>query len=697
MRGRVEVEAGQHTDQGKVRERNEDSFAVPPPWVDGEKLQAKGMLYMVADGMGGHVAGLAASHTAVERIVQEYYSDPDPDAARSLDQAIRAANDDIYRKSEEDPAFSGMGSTVLAVVVRGDELLVANVGDSRAYSVRGKSIRQISRDHTWVQEQVDAGSITPEEARTHPRRHVITRSLGSRPDVRIDLFSERLEAGDTILLCSDGIFGQVSDGEIAEILVRNSPQKAANKLVNLANSRGGPDNSTAVVIQVQRTPSSVGSVARRPRVSSLAPIAGGVLATVGVVLAMVYLATSSPGPDATLSAAGTEPALSPASVITPTETISQTFPTPSVTELACYHPHDWVLYEIQEGDNVSKLATEYGISEQDIIEYNCLANPDIIYGGQTLYLPPSLATPTATLTASPSETPVPTWTETATPTPTLTPATPTATSVTAMTGRIAFVCGEDICTFDVESSEAHRLTHDQFKYEAPSWSPNGTQIACAARVHGNWDIYVMNWNGTGQTNITNSRDSDEMFPAWSPDGRRIAFSSDRNGDIDVWIMNAGGSGQVNLTENPGPDNHPTWSPDGRRIAFTSWRAGNADIYVVDVEGGKAKALTTDLTDDQYASWSPVGGLIAFSSMRDGHYDIYVVDETGGNLLNLTGDRTSYDVQPAWSPDGQHIVFVCGQQGQEDICVMAADGSDPTTVISGGGSDRLPTWGWCLSR
>jgi serine/threonine protein phosphatase PrpC/LysM repeat protein len=471
MGGRVEVEAGQHTDRGKTRQRNEDSLAVPPPWVESEKLQAKGMLYVVADGMGGHVGGLTASHMAVERIVQEYYSDPELDVARSLDRAIRAANDAIYGKSEEDPAFAGMGSTLVAAVVRGDELLVANVGDSRAYSVRGESMRQISRDHTWVQEQVDVGSITSDEARAHPRRHVITRSLGSRPDVRIDLFSERLEAGDTILLCSDGISAQLSDGEIFETLGGSRPQKAAKRLVSLANNRGGLDNSTAVVIHVQRTPSTAGTITPRARISSLAPIAGGILATVGVILAMAYLATPHTSPIPPMPATGTELTQSPASVISPTQTISHTRGTPLPTDVACYHPTDWVPYVIQPGDHVSDLAAHYGIPYQDIVEYNCLTDPDTIIEGEILYLPPSPGASVPTLRASPTGSAMPTWTETTTSTFTLTPATPVTTAIT-MTGQIVFVCGLDICAIDVQSGERRHLTHGQSQYEDPAWSPD---------------------------------------------------------------------------------------------------------------------------------------------------------------------------------------------------------------------------------
>lgn len=321
-KGRLEVEAGQHTDKGKVRERNEDFLSVPPPWVDSATLQTKGMLYVVADGVGGHAAGLTASRTAVERTVQEYYGDSDPDMAQSLGRAIRVANDAILQQADEDPAFSGMGSTLVAAVLRGDELLVANLGDSRAYLVRGRSTRQISRDHTWVQEQVDAGSITPKEARTHPRKNVITRSLGVSPDLRVDFFAERLRAGDKILLCTDGICGPVSDEEISQTLRKNEPQRAVKRLVDLANERGGFDNSTAVAIGVLQTPSSAGAMIRQPRVSTLAPMLGGISATIVIVALVAFFAGLPSGPPALTTESSTPATLSPTEAISATVSIT---------------------------------------------------------------------------------------------------------------------------------------------------------------------------------------------------------------------------------------------------------------------------------------------------------------------------------------------------------------------------------------
>ena len=244
----LKLVVGQRTDMGMKRSVNEDSFAVPGA-IDPQLLAKKGMLYIVADGMGGHKAGEMASQMATTTVMREYYSDPSPDVAQSLKRAIRVANAEIYNKAQS-PGYEGMGTTLVAAVLKGNRLLVANVGDSRAYLIRGQRTRQITRDHSWVAEQVRAGILTEEEARHHEHRNIVTRSLGSRPEVEVDLFREKLRPGDAVLLCSDGLTDEVQDEEIRQIVASNDPQEAANQLIELANQRGGADNITALVVNV---------------------------------------------------------------------------------------------------------------------------------------------------------------------------------------------------------------------------------------------------------------------------------------------------------------------------------------------------------------------------------------------------------------------------------------------------------------
>lgn len=214
-------------------------------------MARKGALFIVADGMGGHAAGEVASEIAVDAVTNVYYQDDSDDAATSLLHAIKRANALIHQRAAENMLRSGMGTTCVAAVLRGSTAYIANVGDSRAYIVRGGTVRQISQDHSWVAEQVRAGLLTEEQARTHAQRNVITRCLGTQSDVDIDVFPEPLEENDALLLCSDGLSGLVSDDEIQRIVEQAVPQESVYHLIERANENGGPDNITAIVIRVQ--------------------------------------------------------------------------------------------------------------------------------------------------------------------------------------------------------------------------------------------------------------------------------------------------------------------------------------------------------------------------------------------------------------------------------------------------------------
>jgi serine/threonine protein phosphatase PrpC len=243
----VRTVAVKMTDVGRTRDHNEDCVAATIP--NGETLATKGALYLVADGMGGHQAGEVASQRAAEAVVQEYYADPNTGIAASLAHALRRANTAVYQMAQFDLQRAGMGTTTVAAVVRGPEVHIANVGDSRAYLLRDGELIQITKDHSFVQEQIDANIITPEEARTHPKRNVITRALGHKPDVQVDTFKGQLVAGDILLLCSDGLSGTVTDDDIRGVLGRLPPYEAIIELIDQANRYGGPDNVSAVLVQ----------------------------------------------------------------------------------------------------------------------------------------------------------------------------------------------------------------------------------------------------------------------------------------------------------------------------------------------------------------------------------------------------------------------------------------------------------------
>jgi serine/threonine protein phosphatase PrpC len=246
----LRLDVAQLTDVGRKREHNEDNMAYVIP-KDQQVMAIKGALFIVADGMGGHAAGEVASEIAVDTISNAYYQDDSDDVTTSLVQAIRRANAAIHQRAAENMLRSGMGTTCVAAVLRGNMAYIANVGDSRAYLSRAGQVKQISQDHSWVYEQVRAGLLTEDQARTHAQRNVITRSLGTQAEVEIDVFHEQLQEGDTLLLCSDGLSGLVSDEELQHTVEQFVPQESVYHLVERANENGGPDNITAIVVRVQ--------------------------------------------------------------------------------------------------------------------------------------------------------------------------------------------------------------------------------------------------------------------------------------------------------------------------------------------------------------------------------------------------------------------------------------------------------------
>jgi serine/threonine protein phosphatase PrpC len=246
----LRLDVAQLTDVGRKREHNEDNMAYVIP-KDQTAMMQKGALFIVADGMGGHAAGEVASEIAVDTVSNAYYQDDNDDVRAALLHAIRRANGAIHQRAAENMSRSGMGTTCVAAVLRGNVAYIANVGDSRAYIIRKSQIRQISQDHSWVAEQVRAGLLTEEQARIHAQRNVITRSLGTQPEVEIDIFSEVLEEGDILVLCSDGLSGLVNDDDLMRTVEQFVPQESVYHLVEHANENGGPDNITAIVARVQ--------------------------------------------------------------------------------------------------------------------------------------------------------------------------------------------------------------------------------------------------------------------------------------------------------------------------------------------------------------------------------------------------------------------------------------------------------------
>ncbi len=241
-------EIGNGTDVGRVRSANEDSFSCFEP-ANRKQMSAKGYLLAICDGMGGAVGGKTASEMALNTISEIYYSQKDRDPSGALSDAIVEANRRIFDRAQTETGLKGMGTTAVIAVLLGGELHLAHVGDSRCYLVREGEIRQLTEDHSLVHQMVRDGLITPEEARNHPEGHILNRSIGVSPEVEADLLQPPLplRPGDRIILCSDGLTGQVSDDEIQAAIESAPPQVAVEKLIALANERGGPDNITVQI------------------------------------------------------------------------------------------------------------------------------------------------------------------------------------------------------------------------------------------------------------------------------------------------------------------------------------------------------------------------------------------------------------------------------------------------------------------
>ena len=231
------ISFGSRTDVGHVRDHNEDSLTVVPP------------LFAVADGMGGHEAGEVASELTIKTLEQLAPAHPD---AQALERAVEAANLNVLQAPSQGIGREGMGTTLTAAMIEGERLLIAQVGDSRAYLLHQGELQQLTRDHSLMMDLIEAGQITPEEARVHPNRSVITRAIGSDPHMKPDIYELNISAGDRLLLCSDGLSTMLEDDEIQTIMRHTpSPQQCASDLVDAALQAGGYDNVTVVVVDIE--------------------------------------------------------------------------------------------------------------------------------------------------------------------------------------------------------------------------------------------------------------------------------------------------------------------------------------------------------------------------------------------------------------------------------------------------------------
>jgi protein phosphatase len=241
-----------------VRDVNEDSIRVVRP-TDPNELARRGILVVIADGMGGHNAGEIASRLAVEVVAQSDHDETE-DPGRALVRSIERANRVIIDAASKDARHSGMGTTCTALLIRGGFAYCGHIGDSRLYLVRGNDILSMTEDHTAIMHLVRQGMITANDARQHPDRNVIVRALGVRADVEVDTWEKplSLRPGDAFLMCSDGLYDVVADNELFAAVRAALPRIACERLVEMARERGGPDNITVGIISMTDSAASAG-------------------------------------------------------------------------------------------------------------------------------------------------------------------------------------------------------------------------------------------------------------------------------------------------------------------------------------------------------------------------------------------------------------------------------------------------------
>lgn len=252
----IQIEMGHRTDVGLVREHNEDALLVHELDLEGPHFEHQLAICAVADGMGGHQAGEVASNLALETLA-DHLSEavgaaaaPEPDAyAVALTKAVEHANTVVF--SRNTSTHGDMGTTLVTALLVNETVFICNVGDSRAYLMHDGLLRQVTTDHSLVAELVAAGRIAPEDIYTHPRRNIVTRSLGTESRVLVDSFSLEVRPGSVLLLCSDGLWEMVRDNQLRDVLLQSSDaQEACDALVKLANENGGADNIAVIVARI---------------------------------------------------------------------------------------------------------------------------------------------------------------------------------------------------------------------------------------------------------------------------------------------------------------------------------------------------------------------------------------------------------------------------------------------------------------
>lgn len=395
------------TDKGLKREINEDSVGSHEPH-DATQIKKSGCLYVVADGLGGHEYGEKASTLAVETLLKVYFEAPDIAPEKRLCDIIQHVNQSLIsftKKNLQDGQKTA--TTVVAAVVRKNSLLVANVGDSRAYLIRAGKIRQITNDHSLVGELVRAGTITEGEAQESKFKNRLSRSVGSDPKLEVELYPPiPLRQGDIILLCTDGLTQYATAQILLEAVSRGTSKEIAERLIRFAKSKGGTDNITAAVIKYGKRSNLIGS--KKFKIVTLALLSFLMLAAVSVLGWYLFTGptglfkqtatpTASPSMTATLTATAT-----PTFTLTPTVTETLPLPvetilaatasptpgatlTPEIIDTPTINPLPNCEYTVQSGDSLTKIIQKFQTSIEQIVRSDgTQGNLDLIFPGEIL-------------------------------------------------------------------------------------------------------------------------------------------------------------------------------------------------------------------------------------------------------------------------------------------------------------------------
>jgi serine/threonine protein phosphatase PrpC len=663
------IESAQLTDVGRRRRHNEDyvSYFEPP---DPDELARSGRLYIVADGVGGAAAGEVASEYAVKKVLHEYYQSNEPDLGDRLQAAIHAANQDLCQHIEQRPDLGRMGTTLVAAVIRGNTLTIANVGDSRAYLIRDGEIHQLTRDHSLVGQLVREGSITSQEAKHHPKKNVILRSLGMDPSVSADVFDGQINPGDRLLLCSDGLTRHVEDDEIAKTVIRTQGNRAVQQLVEMANARGGKDNISVMLLGVSERPWVPGKERLRevesPELETLhdtavkrhrkapmrfplrvpLPLAGAITGLV-VMGALAIIAFKFVIPLWKGQETGTA---TPASLLPPNIT-----PIPSLSPTTV------------------PVATPFGA-------------------------PAFTEAPTAT--EEPTTTPVPTATEEPTATPTMTPsATPSPTPTTAVipspTPSFQPIGGN----FPIGPNCPRTYTvqeDDNFSTIASTVTP--------PEMLDPGDVLCLAWsNGLAQSHVLQHGEVLKICDVCGDPGRIVFVRRSRPEYFELYDIDFSTPGYYDydryypnqLTSSSLLGVSPAWSSTADRIAFVEEQLGAFQIGIAEGDSSNLQTLTStgaDIRNFQPA-WSPDGNRIAYARGNGDRFDIWVMNANRSDQQPIPLiEGPEMDLQPAWSPDGSRIAFVRRNiEGNFDIWVMNTDGSDPQPLTAGPENEIQPAW------